>query len=103
MHVKTMLVVALFISAIAVPLALAAPMQAYVNASSKGDLLRTQDRDQLRLRDNNCTCDGTQERTRLQDCTGDAVGNSTTNMEQYRYQYEYQYQNRNQAEQPADA
>ena len=104
MTFKAILIVSLLVGAIAVPLAIAAPMQTYVNAASSGDLLRTQDRDrdQLQLKDcdSNCTCGGAQERTRLQECLNDGVGNTTTNMEQYRYQYEY---HRNRAEQPVEA
>ncbi|MDH5448639.1 MAG: hypothetical protein OEY24_03155 [Candidatus Bathyarchaeota archaeon] len=92
---------------------LATPIQAYVNGTSNGDLLRTQDqrrlgakdcecdgdvlqerdRDRLRIQDCdcNCTCNGTQQqsrvRQRINECSMNRICNYTKSMEQYRCQH----------------
>jgi hypothetical protein len=92
MNFTAILAAALLVGVVTVPFVAAAPIQAYFNGAASGDLLRTQDRDQLRLRDCDCSCDGTQERIRLQQCLGDAAGNGTINTEQYRYECRYRLQ-----------
>jgi len=75
---------------------LAAPIQAYINGTSNGDLLQTQDQDRLRTRDRdcNCTCDGAQEQHHARQRNGDRAANRICNciknLEQYRYQYKNQ-------------
>jgi len=97
MNFTAILVVALVVGAVAVPFVAAAPTQAF-NGVANGNLLRTQEHDQLRLRDcnYNCTCDGTcdriRDRTQLRECAYNEIGNGTMNMEQYRYQYRTQRQ-----------
>jgi len=67
---------------------LAAPIQAYVNGTSNGDLLQTQDRDRLRTMDRDCTCDCTQyrDRQRANECATNRICNCTMSLEQYRNQ-----------------
>lgn len=81
---------------------LAAPIQAYVNGASNGDLLQTQDRDRLqsqdqdRLRtmDRDCTCDCTQtqnrSRQRTNECAANRICGCAMNSEQYRNQFRNQ-------------
>jgi len=69
----------------------AAPIQAYVNEISNGDLLQTQDQDRVRTQDCDCTCDCTQtqyrSRQRTNQCATNTICNCTMNLEQNRYQY----------------
>jgi len=65
----------------------AAPIQAYVNGTGNGDLLRTQDRDRLRTqnRDRTCDCTRTQYRSRQRtsECATNRICNCTMSLEQY--------------------
>lgn len=69
---------------------LATPIQAYVNGTSNGDLLQTQDRDKLRTMDRDCTCDRTctqyRDRKRVNKYATNKISNCTMSLEQYRNQ-----------------
>ena len=69
---------------------LAAPIQAYVNGTGDGDLLRAQDQDRLRTQDRDCTCDCAQtqyhNRQRTNECATNRICNCTMNLEQHRHQ-----------------
>jgi len=85
---------------IAVIAFLSAPIQAYVNGTDNGDLLKVQDRDRLRTRDRdcNCTCDGTQEQNRTRqrngECATNRICNCTMSLEQYRHECKNQNEDR---------
>ncbi len=69
---------------------LAAPIQAYVNGTSNGDLLQTQDRDRLRTQERDCICDGAcaeyRHRQGANECATNRICNCTMSLEQYRNQ-----------------
>jgi len=69
---------------------LAAPIQAYVNGASNGDLNQAQDRDRLRTQDRNCTCDGTcieyRHRNRTNQFAANRISNCTMSLERFRNQ-----------------
>jgi hypothetical protein len=73
---------------------LAAPIQAYVNGASNGDLLQTQDRDRLKAMDRDCTCDCTEtqnrSRQRTNECVENRICDCAMNSEQYRNQFRNQ-------------
>lgn len=62
-----MLGIAAIVGLITVSVVAATPIQAYINQTSNGDTLGTQDQDRLRTRDCDCTGSGTQDpmQTRL--------------------------------------
>ena len=76
---------------------LAAPIQAFVNGTGNGDLLRTQQRDRLRTQDCDCLYDYTRtqscERQRFNECATNGIYNCTTNLEQYRHKNREQCRN----------
>ena len=69
---------------------LATPIQAYVNGTGDGDLLRTQDQDRLKTQDCDYTCNCAQtqyrSRQRTNEHTTNRICNCTMNLEQHRYQ-----------------
>lgn len=93
MNFKMMLGIVAIVGLITIPMVVAAPMQAYINQTANGDVLRTQDQDRLRTRDRDCTYDDTadknQTRLRLHECIGNGSHNGAGEMEQYRYQYKH--------------
>jgi len=88
MNGKMIMGIALIVGIISIVF-LAAPIQAYVNGTSNGDLLQTQQRDKLRIQGCDClyACARTQyrERQRFNECATNRICNCTMNLEQYRY------------------
>jgi hypothetical protein len=77
LNFKILLGITAILGLITVSIVAAAPIQAYINQTANGDVLKTQDQDRLRTRDCDCTCSGTRNenpmRLRLQECMSKGV------------------------------
>jgi hypothetical protein len=90
MNIKMIAGITLIVGIVSIAL-LATPIQAYLNGTTNGDLLQTQDQERLRTQNRDCTgeCAQTQnqDRQRTNECTKNRTCNQTMNMEQSRNQH----------------
>lgn len=96
MNVKMIAGITLIVGIVSIAL-LATPIQAYLNGTTNGDMLQTQDRERLRTQNRDCTGECTQtqnqNRQRTNECTTNRTCNQTMNMEQFRNQHKERTKN----------